>query len=79
VVLPWDIVPFVLGMFCVVEGLNANGWVDRLAAWLVGGLGGSVWGALFGVGGLSLLLANVINNQVSRSQFVGLTCYRVRL
>lgn len=79
VVLPWEIVPFVLGMFCVVEGLNANGWVDRLAAWLVGGLGGSVWGALFGVGGLSLLLANVINNQVSRLQFVGLTCYRVRL
>jgi hypothetical protein len=66
VVLPWEIVPFVLGMFCVVEGLNANGWVDRLAAWLVGGLGGSVWGALFGVGGLSLLLANVINNQVSQ-------------
>lgn len=63
-VLPWEIVPFVLGMFCVVEGLNANGWVDALAAWLARGLGGSVWGALFGVGGLSLLLANIINNQV---------------
>jgi Na+/H+ antiporter NhaD/arsenite permease-like protein len=51
-------------MFCVVEGLNANGWVDSLAAWLAGGLGGSVWGALFGVGALSVLLANIINNQV---------------
>lgn len=65
-VLPWEIVPFVLGMFCVVEGLNVNGWVDALAAWLARGLGGSVWGALFGVGGLSLLLANIINNQVSQ-------------
>lgn len=64
VVLPWEIVPFVLGMFCVVEGLNANGWVELLAAWLAGGLGGSVWGALFAIGGLSLVLANIINNQV---------------
>jgi hypothetical protein len=64
VVLPWEIVPFVLGMFCVVEGLNANGWVDSLARALAGGLGGSVWGALFGVGWLSVLLANIINNQV---------------
>jgi hypothetical protein len=64
VVLPWEVVPFVLGMFCVVEGLNANGWVDSLATWLAGGLSGSVWGALFGVGALSVLLANIINNQV---------------
>ena len=62
--LPWEIVPFVLGMFCVVEGLNANGWVDLLARWLAGDLGGSVWGALFGIGWLSVLLANIINNQV---------------
>jgi hypothetical protein len=64
VVLPWEVVPFVLGMFCVVEGLNATGWVDSLAAWLAAGLGGNVWGALFGIGLLSLLLANIINNQV---------------
>lgn len=68
VVLPWEVVPFVLGMFCVVEGLNATGWVDSLAAWLAAGLGGSVWGALFGIGGLSLLLANIINNQVGAYQ-----------
>jgi hypothetical protein len=61
--LPWEVVPFVLGMFCVVEGLNANGWLQRMAAWLGGALHGSLWAALFGVGGLSLLLANIINNQ----------------
>lgn len=72
VVLPWEIVPFVLGMFCVVEGLNANGWVDSLAAWLAGGLGGSVWRALFGVGALSLVLANIINNQVGAKVGFGL-------
>jgi Na+/H+ antiporter NhaD/arsenite permease-like protein len=33
---PWDVAPLVLGFFILVEGLQANGWVDRLGA-LLGG------------------------------------------
>ncbi|WIA38186.1 hypothetical protein OEZ86_001535 [Tetradesmus obliquus] len=57
------VVPFVLGMFILVEGLNATGWVDRLAWWLGSGVRGSVWAALFAVGSFSVLLANLANNQ----------------
>eukprot|EP00775_Hariotina_reticulata_P007983 gene7983-8181_t len=62
-VLPWEVVPFVLGMFVLVQGLSDNGWIDRMATWLGAGVAGSVWSALFAVGGLSLVLANIINNQ----------------
>jgi hypothetical protein len=51
-------------MFILVEGLNATGWVDRLAWWLGSGVRGSVWAALFAVGSFSALLANLANNQV---------------
>jgi Na+/H+ antiporter NhaD/arsenite permease-like protein len=51
-------------MFILVEGLNATGWVDRLAWWLGSGVRGSVWAALFAVGSFSVLLANLANNQV---------------
>jgi Na+/H+ antiporter NhaD/arsenite permease-like protein len=51
-------------MFILVEGLNATGWVDRLAWWLGSGVRGSVWAALFAVGSFSILLANLANNQV---------------
>lgn len=63
-VLPYEVVPFVLGMFILVEGLNATGWVDRLAWWLGNGVSGNVWAALFAVGSFSVLVANLANNQV---------------
>eukprot|EP00878_Enallax_costatus_P013275 GHUV01013878.1.p1 GENE.GHUV01013878.1~~GHUV01013878.1.p1 ORF type:complete len:209 (+),score=50.32 GHUV01013878.1:35-628(+) len=62
-VLPWEVVPFVLGMFVLVEGLNSTGWVDRIAMWLANGVHGSIWAALFGIGAFSVLLANLANNQ----------------
>jgi hypothetical protein len=31
---PWDVVPLVLGFFILVEGLSANGWVERLGGLL---------------------------------------------
>eukprot|EP00879_Flechtneria_rotunda_P007887 GHRR01008264.1.p2 GENE.GHRR01008264.1~~GHRR01008264.1.p2 ORF type:complete len:550 (+),score=214.94 GHRR01008264.1:975-2624(+) len=62
-VLPWDTVPFVLGMFILVEGLNANGWVNKLALWLAGGINGSVWTALLVIGFFSVMLGNLCNNQ----------------
>lgn len=61
-VLPWEVVPFILGMFILVEGLNVNGWIDKLASWL-GGSATSLPMALFVMGSVSILLSNVINNQ----------------
>ncbi len=63
-IVPLQVVPFVIGMFALVEGLAMQGWVDALAGALgrasgAGGLGGTVW--LMGV--VSVLLANTINNQ----------------
>ncbi|KAF8062069.1 HCF173 [Scenedesmus sp. PABB004] len=61
--LPWEVVPFVLGMFVLCEGLDATGWVGALAARLAAGLGGSVWASLCGVGALGVVLSNLMNNQ----------------
>lgn len=62
-VLPWEVIPFVLGMFILVEGLNATGWVDRIALWLASAIHGNIWAALFSIGAFSVLLANLANNQ----------------
>jgi Na+/H+ antiporter NhaD/arsenite permease-like protein len=62
-VLPWEVIPFVLGMFVLVQCLSDNGWIDRMATWLGAGAAGSAWSALFAVGAVSLVLANIINNQ----------------
>jgi hypothetical protein len=60
--LPWEIAPFVLGMFVMVEGLAVNGWVDALAQGLAQA-SSSIPATLFLFGAVSVLLANVINNQ----------------
>ncbi len=56
-------VPFVLGMFVLVEGLSVQGWIDSLAHALGGAASGSLGAALWLVGGVSILLSNLINNQ----------------
>lgn len=33
--LPWEVMPFVFGMFIMVEGLNSSGWVELFAKGLV--------------------------------------------
>ncbi|KAJ9505571.1 hypothetical protein QJQ45_023722 [Haematococcus lacustris] len=62
--LPWEVVPFVLGMFVLVEGLLVQGWLAALAQGLgsVAGQAG-VGGTLQLMGWLSVTLANAINNQ----------------
>lgn len=60
--MPWKVIPFALGMFILVEGLTSSGWID----WLASGIASSATGAfssVFLMGGLSILLANMINNQ----------------
>lgn len=59
---PWDVIPLVLGFFIMVEGLIKNGWVDRLGA-LLGGSARGLAPGLWCLGAVSVLLANLINNQ----------------
>jgi hypothetical protein len=60
---PWEVVPFVLGMFVMVEGLAATGWLELAGRGLAAASRGSLGAALFSVGGVSLLLGNLMNNQ----------------
>lgn len=53
---PWDLIPFVLSMFVIVEALNMTGVTDEIFKLL--GTSGSVW--KYGVS--SFLAANLINN-----------------
>eukprot|EP00002_Diphylleia_rotans_P019289 TRINITY_DN3734_c0_g1_i1.p1 TRINITY_DN3734_c0_g1~~TRINITY_DN3734_c0_g1_i1.p1 ORF type:complete len:476 (+),score=111.56 TRINITY_DN3734_c0_g1_i1:48-1475(+) len=60
--MPWDIVPFVFGMFVLVESLDAAGWIEEFAIILAGACH-SVFSASFAIGWLSIIAANLINNQ----------------
>ncbi|KXZ50864.1 hypothetical protein GPECTOR_14g115 [Gonium pectorale] len=60
--LPWEVVPFALGMFVLVEGLHVQGWLRVFGAGL-GRASTSLPGAVFLMGALSVGLANTINNQ----------------
>ncbi|GBF94835.1 hypothetical protein Rsub_08007 [Raphidocelis subcapitata] len=60
--MPWDCAPLVLGFFVLVEGLSANGWLERLGA-LLGRGATRPAAALWCLGGASILLANLVNNQ----------------
>lgn len=38
--LPWALMPFVFGMFCLVQALLVHGWIDEFARWCIGAMGG---------------------------------------
>jgi hypothetical protein len=48
--MPWTIVPFVLGMFILVESLTASGWIEALAIVAADGMGASETGAILASG-----------------------------
>jgi Na+/H+ antiporter NhaD/arsenite permease-like protein len=56
---PTQVVPFILGMFVLVEGLKVQGWLHPLASILSGRLTGTIWKT----GLLSVALCAVLNNQ----------------
>lgn len=59
--LPYNIVPFSVGMFILVESLSATGWTPRLA-WLLKHICPSVVPAVFAVGVVTSLACNILNN-----------------
>ncbi|GIL89624.1 hypothetical protein Vretimale_1798 [Volvox reticuliferus] len=60
--LPWEVVPFALGMFVLVEGLYVQGWLNVFGNGL-GRASTALPAAVFIMGFLSVALANTINNQ----------------
>jgi len=59
--MPWKIVPFLVGLFIIVESLASTGWTDLFASQL-SKISGSLVTTIFGVGFLSSLSAGVMNN-----------------
>lgn len=58
---PWKIVPFLIGLFAMVESLASTGWVSLLASGM-SSLFSNTFGAVMGMCFLSSLVASVINN-----------------
>jgi len=70
--LPWRIVPFVFGMFTLVEGMRKSGWIDSVAEILVSAIpsassSGSlilpIFVSCYLMTSVTILLSNLINNQ----------------
>ena len=59
---PWQIVVFSLGMYLVVYGLRNQGLTATIAVLLDYFATGGIWGAAFGTGVLTALLASSMNN-----------------
>ena len=60
--MPWKIVPFVIGMFIIVEALTASGWVNLFAS-AISGTSNNLFIAILVMGFLSTLMCNLMNNQ----------------
>ena len=60
--MPWKIIPFLLSLFVMVEGLVAVGFTDMAASFITT-LSPSVMASALSMGFLSSLAANVVNNQ----------------
>ncbi len=68
--MPWMIVPFVIGLFIIIEAMVSTGWTDFFAASLSPILSGSLLLTVIGVLFLSSFVANVMNNQPMTIFFV---------
>lgn len=70
--MPWKIVPFVIGMFTLVEALSESGWISLFATWIAQH-STNLFGAIFFMGFLSCFAANLINNQPMTILFTQIT------
>lgn len=59
---PWKILPFIFVLFILIQGLNQYGVIDYFAS-IISQLSTSLASGIFINGFLSLILANIINNQ----------------
>lgn len=61
--LPWQVLPFLYGMFVISNGFARASWFARAASALGRLGGGSVWAAGFVAGPAAMLVMNLCNNQ----------------
>jgi len=66
---PWEVVPFLIGLFIIVESLAVTGWTDLLASQLAK-ISGSTIVVVLGVCFLSSLMAGCMNNHPMSIFFV---------
>jgi arsenical pump membrane protein len=59
--LPWEIVPFLIGLFIVIESLASTGWTELFGSQL-SKISGSPITSIFAVGFMSSLATGVMNN-----------------
>lgn len=70
--MPWKVVPFLVGHFIMVENLSSSGWISIFA----GGLSRAfrkVLASTIGMGFLSALVSNLVNNQPMTILFTRIT------
>jgi len=67
--MPWKIIPFVIGLFTIIEALVSTGWTDFFAAHL-SVITTSLFATVIGVLFLSSIVANVMNNHPMTIFFV---------
>ncbi|HEY0087995.1 MAG TPA: SLC13 family permease [Candidatus Lokiarchaeia archaeon] len=60
--MPWKIIPFVIGMFIIVEALSDNGWVNLFAS-VISGVSNNLFIGILIMGFLSTFACNLMNNQ----------------
>ena len=60
--MPWKIIPFAIGSFIMVEDLSASGWLSIFAIGL-SKISSDLFKATLGMGFLSSLTSNLVNNQ----------------
>lgn len=60
--MPWEVVPFLTGFFVLIQAFSATGLTSSMTDMLVSITGGGLFGTVFGVGLLSTLSANLLNN-----------------
>jgi len=60
--MPWKIVPFIIGMFIMVEALVASGWVD-IFAFSLSNLSDNLLISIFIMAFIASLACNLMNNQ----------------
>jgi arsenical pump membrane protein len=59
--IPWEIVPFLIGLFIVIESLASTGWTELFGSQL-SKISGSTITSIFAVGFMSSLATGVMNN-----------------
>lgn len=66
---PWKIVPFLIGLFIIIESLASSGWTGLFASQL-SIISGNLIATVFGICFLSSLMAGVMNNHPMTIFFV---------